>query len=905
MSDLSAILPEWRNLSLDELAQKLATLPKEARDEIVSAAYSATEHMRWLPSPGPQLLAYHSQADLLLYGGSGGAGKLQPLTAKVLTPMGWKLMGDIRVGDQISDPSTGGATRVISTLDHARKPIYRLTFDDGATTEAGDEHLWAYHVSGGARARRKKSDQREWARAVLGLVTPRDRWHHFRIGTTKDLEKILHKGHEPRIPLSEPLLFSINGRTGHGAMPPYLAGIMMGDGHHGSLTVTSCDDEVRDYLLSIGFFPQSELHTDGKPKSYVAAGQIRKSADAWLRNHGLRHCRSWEKFIPDYVFTADIKYRIEFLRGLMDTDGTIDDRGHPSYTSTSRRLADGVADLVRGFGGKATITEKRPTFTHKGEKKDGRLAFNIYIWLPNTYAFFKIERKKARCISDWNGGAENMRALRSIEKVRDDAARCITVDSPYGLYVTDDYIVTHNSDLLLGLAATAHKKSLIMRAQFNDLDALTERAIEINGTKVGFNGSPPPSLRTVDGRFIQFTGAALEKWQGQPFDFKGWDEGAQIQEQVIKFHLGWIRTTDPNQRARGVIATNPPVNSQGDWLIGMFRPWLDLTHENPASPGELRFYVKTPDGKDFEVPDATPYQFPGQTDVLRPQSRTFIPGKLRDNPYLARTNYQATLDSLEEPLRSAIRDGNFMASRADQENQVIPTAWILEANKRWTKEMPDFQMTAIGLDVGAGGADRVVLAARYNEWYAPLVTVPGKDAPDGSKQAALVVLHRRDNAGIVVDVGGGYGGDVCGRLEANGIKPQKFDGSAGSLGRAKDGSGRIFVNKRAEAWWRFREALNPDQAGGALVALPDDPELRAELSSVRFIPDVAKIQIEDKKEVRKRLGRSPDKADAVVMAWAPGDVAVKRVRFGGGAGGSERPARGNLGFSDIKRRFGQ
>lgn len=460
------------------------------------------------------------------------------------------------------------------------------------------------------------------------------------------------------------------------------------------------------------------------------------------------------------------------------------------------------------------------------------------------------------------------------------------------------------SDLLLGLAATAHKKSLIMRAQFNDLDALTERAIQINGTKVGYNGSPPPSLRTVDGRFIQFTGAALEKWQGQPFDFKGWDEGAQIQEEVVKFHLGWIRTTDPNQRARGVIATNPPVNSQGDWLIRMFRPWLDLTHDRPAAHGEIRWYVKDPDGQDFEVPDDTPYQFPGTTDVLRPQSRTFIPGKLKDNPYLARTNYQATLDSLEGPLRAAIRDGNFMASRKDQEWQVVPTSWIVEAQKRWENKTPDYQMTAMGVDVGAGGADRVVVARRFGEWYAPLIVKAGKDAPDGSSQAALVVLHRRDQCGVVVDTGGGYGGDCVNRLKENGISAQKFDGSSPSLGRTKDGSSRIFVNKRAEAWWRFREALNPDQPGGAIVALPDDPELRAELSAVCYKPDIAKVQIESKVDVKSRMGRSPDKADAVVMAWAPGDVAVKRVRFGmGGGGGSERQTTANLGYANIKSGF--
>lgn len=461
------------------------------------------------------------------------------------------------------------------------------------------------------------------------------------------------------------------------------------------------------------------------------------------------------------------------------------------------------------------------------------------------------------------------------------------------------------SDLLLGLAATAHKKSLIMRAQFNDLDALTERAIQINGTKAGYNGSPPPSLRTVDGRFIQFTGAALEKWQGQPFDFKGFDEGAQMQREVIVFHLGWIRSTDPNQRTRAVIATNPPINSQGDWLIGMFRPWLDLTHERPAKSGEIRFYIKDPDGNDFEVPDATPHRFPGTSDILIPKSRTFIPGRLRDNPYLVRTNYQSTLDALEEPLRSAIRDGNFMASRRDQDCQVVPTAWILAANKRWTSQRPDVTMTAIGVDVGAGGIDRVVLAPRYGEWYAPLIAVAGKDAPDGPTQAALIVRHRLDACGIVVDVGGGYGGDVVTSLKQNQIEVTKFDGSSGSIGRAKDGSGRIFENKRAEAWWRFREALNPDQPGGALIALPDDPELRAELSSVCFLPDVSRIKLEPKTEVKKRLGRSPDKADAVVMAWGPGDTAVKRARFGHGAGGAERPTTANLGYSSLKQAFGR
>ena len=233
--------------------------------------------------------------------------------------------------------------------------------------------------------------------------------------------------------------------------------------------------------------------------------------------------------------------------------------------------------------------------------------------LPAFRLFRKLERQRAAKLRP----TIQHRYIVAVDPVQSIPVRCIQVDSPSRTYLCGIAMIpTHNSDLLLGLAATAHKKSLIMRAQFNDLDALTERSIQINGTKAGYNGSPPPSLRTVDGRFIQFTGAALEKWQGNRFDFKGFDEGAQLQRSTVKFHLGWVGSVDIEQRTRAVIATNPPVNSQGDWLIGMFRPWLDLTYERPARAGELRWYVIDPDGEDFEVPDSTPYQFPGQADVL-------------------------------------------------------------------------------------------------------------------------------------------------------------------------------------------------------------------------------------------------------------------------------------------------
>lgn len=453
--------------------------------------------------------------------------------------------------------------------------------------------------------------------------------------------------------------------------------------------------------------------------------------------------------------------------------------------------------------------------------------------------------------------------------------------------------------LILGLAVSEHRRSLIMRDQFNDLSGLTEAAIAMNGTKRGFNGSNPPSLRTEDGRFIQFSGATTDQWQGQAFDLKAIDEAAQVPENVIRFHIGWLRSTVEGQRKRAILASNPPVDERGQYLVGMFRPWLDPLHPNPAEDGELRWYAKDPDGVDIEVPSDEPVMFPGYDKPTIPMSRTFIRARLQDNPSLSGTGYDKMLDAMEEPYRSAMRDGNFMGARRDKEDQVIPLAWIRMAMSRWKPTPPRHaKMTAVGMDVSSGGADPVVLAPRYGSWFAKLEERRGKDCPDGAHQAAFVALVRRDNAPVVVDTTGGYGGDVTAILKSNKTPFFKFNGAGDGPGKATDGSGRGFLNMRAKAWWQFRDALNPDQPGGSSVELPPDPELEAELSAPTFVPEKRFIQIESKKDIRKRLGRSTNKADAVIMAWGPGETAAKREEHRGVGGG--QPTHANVGHSEIK-----
>lgn len=458
------------------------------------------------------------------------------------------------------------------------------------------------------------------------------------------------------------------------------------------------------------------------------------------------------------------------------------------------------------------------------------------------------------------------------------------------------------TDLVVGLALTDHEKSVIFRRQSKDLRGIEERLIEIAG-RDGWNGSDQIMRR--DDRVIEL--GHLEKpgselsWQGRPHDYIGLDEGAQLGKAKVEFVLGWLRSSKPGQRRRAVIASNPPTGGEGEWIIEWFAPWLDEKFSNSARPGELRWAATAPDREHTTVwlPDGSPIVFedgnrnwrkatPQEIEaaakneiaghgVVEPLTRTFIPGRLHNNPYLANTGYRARLQNMPEPLRSQLLNGSFTAGRVDHEWQVIPTAWVKAAQARWTPRPPGLAaMTAIGVDVAQGGADDSTLAPRHGPWYAPVISRPGVETPKPSDVAGMVVTVRRNGAVVVVDMGGGYGGGVKERLDDNDIKAVPYNGANDSKARTMDGSNMPFVNRRAEVHWRFREALNPDQDGGSQIALPPDPQVLADLTAPRWKLTARGIQIEDKEELKKpeRLGRSPDKGDAIVIAWSEGEKAI-------------------------------
>lgn len=441
------------------------------------------------------------------------------------------------------------------------------------------------------------------------------------------------------------------------------------------------------------------------------------------------------------------------------------------------------------------------------------------------------------------------------------------------------------SDLAPGLSLTCHRRSLILRRTNKEADKMVERFVEILGTRVGWN-SQENVWRRPDGRIVDIGGCQNEddkqKYKGDPHDLIFFDQLEDFTKTIFEFIIGWNRSTDTDprtgkaQRCRVMNTFNPPTTPEGMWVLDRYAAWLDPRYPRPAKDGEIRWFTRGENGEDLEVDGPGPHMIGGEGVFAR--SRTFIRATLADNPELENTGYASTLAALPTEYRDAYKGGKFESSLRDRPNQAIPLSWIREAQARWTAKPPHgVPMCSIGVDASGGGNDPMVLAIRHDGWYAPMVEIPAKDIPverAGAYAAGIITSYRRHKSGVMVDMGGGYGGSIYERLLENEIDVKGFKGSEASTRRTHDKQ-LAFKNKRTEAYWRFREALDPDQVGGSPIMLPDDRYLVADLTAPTFeVHGRTVIQLEPKEDVCARLGRSTDRGDAVVMAWAYGPTYI-------------------------------
>lgn len=432
------------------------------------------------------------------------------------------------------------------------------------------------------------------------------------------------------------------------------------------------------------------------------------------------------------------------------------------------------------------------------------------------------------------------------------------------------------SEIILGMSGECHKKSIIFRRVFPNLRALIERSREIYNNdnsdhqKDSFNESLHV-WRFEDGGMLEFGSMQYEKdkfnFQGRPHDFIGVDEAPEFTESQIIFISAWNRSVDPDQRVRIILTGNPPLDESGAWIVRRYAAWLDKQHPHPAKPGELRWYAMI-DGKEKEFTDGSPFLHGGE--MIYPRSRTFIPALVDDNPFYANDGgrYMSVLQSLPEPMRSMLLKGDFDPANPANPFQVIPTEWVRLAQKRWVeREKPNVPLTACGVDPSRGGVDKTAEAKRYDNWFAPVKSWAGILVKDGAILAEFVRqdLGTEEPAYMNIDVSG-VGSSGYDHLKA--IYKNVIPFNPAEASEYRDKSKKLKMrNKRAEMYWRMRDALDP--VGGEDIALPPSTELLADLCSARYTVTSAGVLIEAKEEIIARIGRSPDEGEAVMMAHFP------------------------------------
>lgn len=437
------------------------------------------------------------------------------------------------------------------------------------------------------------------------------------------------------------------------------------------------------------------------------------------------------------------------------------------------------------------------------------------------------------------------------------------------------------TDLLLGLAATEHKRSVIFRRVFPNHRANIERSREIfnaddlDKQTATFNESLHRWV-LANGGMLEFEACQHDsdkfKQRGRPRDFYGFDEVTEFTRAQFEFIIGWNRSTDPDQRCRVVCTFNPPTDESGSWVLDYIMPWLAylypdnamFVHDNPAAPGELRWFT-TVDGGEVECPNGEPFEKDGET--YTPRSRTFIPGRLADNPHLAQTGYAAVLQSLPEPLRSQMLYGDFTATAKPNPWQVIPTAWVKAAQKRWLEtEKPTIPLTAVGVDATRGGSDEAPISKRYGNYLDELFIIDNHDTEDGPTFAKAVNNHlgNEEPEYINIDVIG------VGTSPYDSLKTMYRTNPINAAAKSDyvDKSGKLKMrNMRAEYHWRMREALDPET--GDDLALPNDTMLLVDLCAPRYSYTASGMLIEPKEEIKERIGRSPDRGESVMLACLP------------------------------------
>lgn len=349
-------------------------------------------------------------------------GKAFAYSQEVETPIGRRVWKDIQIGDTLFAPD-GSTTKVIDIPFDEEHDVYKMTFQDGRSVYTTLEHLWKVNKNG-------------------------ENWN--KLYTTEEILK-------SKSPNRFAIEVSEGVEYGYKETPiePYLLGLMLGDG---AFTISKGNQAQFSSREEDVFIYQKVLG-----RVFKKVGNTKMS---WLIDYpkfgekakvlGLHDKVSDTKFIPDCYKHNSREVRLALLAGLLDTDGSVHDSGKPEFYTSSKQLADDVCWIARSLGYNATRWTRSPKYTYKGERKEGKLCYIVYIYTNDL--LFKLPRKNSLCGKRGPklDSRVNKTSVKSIEFSHRERCKCVTVDREDGLFLIGDFITTHNSKSYCMASMLAH-----------------------------------------------------------------------------------------------------------------------------------------------------------------------------------------------------------------------------------------------------------------------------------------------------------------------------------------------------------------------------------------------------------------------------------------------------------------
>jgi len=426
-------------------------------------------------------LASNKDVSLVFVSGPAGTSKAQPLDSIILGENGWIKMGNIKVGDKIFGED-GNLWSVLSLHPQGEKEICKVSFSDGTFTECTEDHLWKTQTS-------NDRNQRRWLPTINGK---RHReWTTSREGTTKTTSEIKDTLYvrQNRINHSIPITLPIKFKHQSHIISPYIMGFLLGDGcfrRKGNVTFTTSDESI---ILKMNKELPHEVKINKLPSAKYEYSIIHKKKSIAYNNGNLIKneiiklkldmLKSENKFIPhEYLFDS-IENRIELLRGLMDSDGHVCSKSSSViFTTTSKNLANDIRFIVESLGGVCHVSIRENFYTYLEQKRQGLNSYSVCIAMHPSINPCWLERKSIKIIP--KSKYVPTRYITNVEFIGRKECQCILVDNPSHLYLTNNFIVTHNTFLSI-----YHALNMINDKRVSDLIYIRS-AVESSDAKIGF-----------------------------------------------------------------------------------------------------------------------------------------------------------------------------------------------------------------------------------------------------------------------------------------------------------------------------------------------------------------------------------------------------------------------------------